>query len=104
MRYLVRAIIFAIIFGSIFGNTFGITFSAAKVLLFFDIHKFMSKKNYTFFPFVFHRVTVVLSTMVSVRKIAILKEKALPFRQITQFFQLILSNPKNCCIFAENFK
>ena len=29
--------------------------------------------------------------MVSVRKIAILKENALPVRQITQFFQLILS-------------
>lgn len=66
MKYLVRAIIF----GSIFGSTCCITFSAAKVLLFFDIHKFMSKKSYTFFPFIFHRVTVVLSTMVSVRKSA----------------------------------
>ena len=60
----------AIIFGSIFGSTYCNTFSAAKVLLFFDIHKFMSKKSYTFFPFIFHRVTVVLSTMVSVRKSA----------------------------------
>ena len=49
MKYLVRAIIF----GSIFGSTCCITFSAAKVLLFFDIHKFMSKKSYTFFPFIF---------------------------------------------------
>ena len=64
MKYSVRAITF----GINCGNTFGITFSAAKVLLFFDIHKFMSKKSYTFFPFVFHRVTVVLSTMVSLRK------------------------------------
>ena len=66
MQYFVRAIIF----GSIFGSTCCITFSAAKVLLIFDIHKFMSKKSYTFFPFIFHRVTVVLSTMVSVRKSA----------------------------------
>ena len=66
MKCFVRAIIFGIIFGSTCCNTF----SAAKVLLFFDIHKFMSKKSYTFFPFIFHRVTVVLSTMVSVRKSA----------------------------------
>ena len=66
MKYSVRAITF----GINCGNTFGITFSAAKVLLFFDIYKFMSKKSYTFFPFIFHRVTVVLSTMVSVRKSA----------------------------------
>ena len=70
MKYSVRAITFGINCGINCGNTFGITFSAAKVLLFFDIHKFMSKKSYTFFPFVFHRVTVVLSTMVSLRKSA----------------------------------
>ena len=35
MRYLVRAIIF----GSVFGSTCCNTFSAAKVLLFFDIHE-----------------------------------------------------------------
>ena len=56
MKYSVRAITF----GINCGNTFGITLSAAKVLLFFYIHKFMSKKSYTFFTFVLHRVTVVL--------------------------------------------
>ena len=33
-------------------------------------------------------------------KNSILKGNELPVRQITQFFHLILSNPKNCCIFA----
>lgn len=32
-----------------------------------------------------------------------LKGNELPARQITQFFQLILSNPKICCIFAFDF-
>jgi hypothetical protein len=36
-------------------------------------------------------------------KVPFLKGNELPVHQNTQFFQLILSNPKNCCIFAENF-
>ena len=49
MKYSVRAITF----GINCGNTFGITFSAAKVLLFFDIHKFMSKKKLHIFSICF---------------------------------------------------
>ena len=30
-----------------------------------------------------------------------MKGNELPVHQITHFFQLILSNPKNCCIFAQ---